>query len=105
MAKVKPQNTEMRNAQVGKENDISPQDFAQYDFGFENLAFEGGGVKMMAHIGVLQVNINNNSNNISNNSSKNSSNNSSKNSSNNSSNNSSKNSNNSSKNSSNNGSK
>ena len=27
----------------------------QYNFDFENLAFEGGGIKMMAHIGVLEV--------------------------------------------------
>ena len=27
----------------------------QYHFGFENLAFEGGGVKLIGHIGVILV--------------------------------------------------
>jgi predicted acylesterase/phospholipase RssA len=31
------------------------QKLKEYDFKFENLAFEGGGVKGVGHIGMIQV--------------------------------------------------
>lgn len=33
----------------------STEHLSDYHFSFENLAFEGGGIKMIAHIGVIQV--------------------------------------------------
>ena len=33
----------------------STDHLSEYHFSFENLAFEGGGIKMIAHIGVIEV--------------------------------------------------
>ena len=31
------------------------EELRNYHFGMENLAFEGGGVKMVGHVGIIQV--------------------------------------------------